>query len=154
MVRQEPIEFPGKIIIQEAKTAIWEAKNDTSCLALWSDGSKGGSGGAGVAVVWKNPGSPRWEVCRLTLGKNKEVLDAELWAISQALKIALKEISPKKAGRIMAYSDAQTAIKQLQETKSRADQALRIQIYKQARQLRTYGGEVIVRRIPIHSGVE
>ena len=154
VVHQKPMEFPGKIIIQEAKAAIWEAKNDTSCLALWSDGSKVESGGAGIAFVWKNPAFYRWEVCKTTLGENKEVLDAELWGISQALKIALKETTPKKVGRITVYSDAQMAIKQLQEAKSNAGQALRIQIYKQARQLRAYGGEVIVRWIPGHSGVE
>ncbi len=82
------------------------------------------------------------------------MLDAELWGISQALKIALKETTPKKAGRITVYSDAQMAIKQLQEAKSNVGQTLRIQIYKQARQLRAYGREVIVRWIPGHSRVE
>ena len=154
VVHQKPMEFPGKIIIQEAKAAIWEAKNDTSCLALWSDGSKVESGGAGTAVVWRNPASHRWEVYKTTLGENKEVLDAELWGISRALKIALKETTPRKAGRITVYSDAQVAIKQLRETKSKAGQALRIQIYEQARQLQAYGGEVIVRWIPSHSGIE
>lgn len=96
VIHQIPTEFPGKIIIQETKTAISEAKNDTSTLALWSDGSKVESGGAGAAVVWKNLTSHKWEVCRISLGKNKEILDAELWGISQALKIALKEITPRK----------------------------------------------------------
>lgn len=130
VVHQKPMEFPGKIIIQEAKAVIWEAKNDRSCLALWSDESKVELDGAGTAVVWKNPASHRWEVCKTTLGENKEVLDAELWGISQALKIALKETTPKKADRITVYSDAQMAIKQLQEAKSNVGQALRIQIYK------------------------
>ena len=34
VVHQKPMEFPGKIIIQEAKAAIWEAKNDISRLVL------------------------------------------------------------------------------------------------------------------------
>ncbi len=46
------------------------------------------------------------------------------------------------------------AIKQLRKTKSKAGQALKIQIYKQARQLRAYGGEVIVRWIPSYGGVD
>ena len=125
VIHQKPTEFPGKIIIQEAKTAISEAKNDTSTLALWSDGSKVESGGAGAAVVWKNLSSHRWEVRKITLGKNKEILDAELWGISQALKIALYEITPQKASRITVYSDAQTAIKQLQATNNKEGQALK-----------------------------
>ncbi len=48
------------------------------------------------------------------------MLNAELRGISQALKIALKETTPRKAGRITVYSDAQMAIKQRRETKSKA----------------------------------
>ena len=53
----------------------------------------------------------------------------------------------------LVFSDAQKAIKQLQETKSNAGQVLKIQIYKQARELRTHGGEVIDGWIPNHSGI-
>ncbi len=34
VMHQKPMELPGKIIIKEVKGAIWEAKNNTSCLAL------------------------------------------------------------------------------------------------------------------------
>ncbi len=51
VVHQKPMEFLCKIMIQEAKAVLWEAKNDTSCLALWSDGSKVESGGARTAAV-------------------------------------------------------------------------------------------------------
>lgn len=50
-----------------------------------------------------------------------------MWDISQALKIALTETAPKKAGRITIYSDAQSAIKQSQENKSNAGQVLKLQ---------------------------
>lgn len=77
-----------------------------------------------------------------------------LWVISQALKIALKEITPRKAGRITVYSDSQLAIKQLQATNNKEGQALISQIATQVRQLRSNGGEVIVQWIPSHSGIE
>ncbi len=91
MIHLKPVEFLGKIIIQESKVAIKEAKEDTSDLILWSDGSKGETGGAGAAVVWKDYLSYGWSTCKISLGKNKEILDAELWGISEALRIALKE---------------------------------------------------------------
>ena len=69
VIHQKPTEFSGKIIIQEAKTAISEAKKNTSTSALWSDGVKVESGGAGAAAVWKNPSSHRWEVRKITMGK-------------------------------------------------------------------------------------
>ena len=87
----KPAEFLGKIIIHEAKVAIKEAQEDRSDLTLWSDGSKGESGGAGAAVVWKSFPSHGSNTCKISSGKNKEILDAELWGISEALKIALKE---------------------------------------------------------------
>lgn len=87
------------------------------------------------------------------VGKNKEILDAELWGIPQALKMALKKISPQKTDRITVYSDAQLAIRQLQAT-NKEGQALITQITKQARQLQNNGGEVIVRWIASHSGIE
>lgn len=145
MIHLKPPEFPGKIVIQELKTAIEEAKKDTSDLALWSDGSKQESGGAGAAVVWKNSISHRWDVRKVSPGKNKEILDAELWGISEALKIALKENTSRKAGIITVFSDLQAAIKQLQESKSNAGQVLKIQFLKRAKQLQTHGGKLVVR---------
>lgn len=52
----------GKLLFKNQKTAIEEAQKDVSDLALWLDGSKLESGGAGAAVVWKNPVSHRWGV--------------------------------------------------------------------------------------------
>ena len=89
VIHLKPVEFLGKIIIQESKVAIKEAKEDTSDLILWSDGSKGEAGGAGAAVAWKSCLSYGWNTCKISLGKNKEILDAELWGISEALRIAL-----------------------------------------------------------------
>ena len=38
---------------------------------------------------------------------NKEILDAELWGISEALNIALKKNISRKACRITAFPDSQ-----------------------------------------------
>lgn len=38
---------------------------------------------------------------------NKEILDAELWGIFEALKIALKKNTSRKACRITVFSDSQ-----------------------------------------------
>lgn len=62
-------EFPGKIVVQESKTAKDEAQKDRSDLALWLEGSKLESGGSCAAAVWKNPASQRWDVCKISLGK-------------------------------------------------------------------------------------
>ena len=90
VIHLKPVEFIGKIIIQESKVAIKEAKEDMSDLIFWSDGSKREAGGAGAAVAWKIFLSYWWNTCKISLEKNKEILDRKLWVISEALKIALK----------------------------------------------------------------
>ena len=126
VIQFKPAEFSGRIIIQEPKLAIKEAKADLSDLILCSDGSKLQSGGAEAAVVWRNCLLHGWNTCKISLGKNKEILDAELWGISEALKIALKESTLRKARKITIYSDSQMALKQLQGSKNNAGQALKI----------------------------
>lgn len=147
-------EFPGKIVVQESKTAKDEAQKDRSDLALWLDGPKLESRGAGAAVELKSPASQRWDVCKISLGENKEVLDAELWGISEALKIALRVDISEKARRVTVFSDSQAVIKPLQGSKSNVGQALKVQIHNRARQLQTRGREVIVRWIPSDRGIE
>ncbi len=105
-------------------------------------------------MVWKNYPSHRWHVCKISLGNNKEILVAELWGVAESLKMVLKKNISRKARRITDFSNSQAAIKQLQGSKSKACQALKIQILKRARQLHTHGGELIVRWIPSHSGIE
>ena len=150
----KPVEFVGKIIIQKSKVAIKQPKEDISDLILWSDGSKREAGGASAAVAWKSFPSYGWNTCKISLGKNKEILDAELWGISEALKIALKENIVRRACRIIVYSDSQTALNQLQGSKSNTCQALRVQIFKRTKQLHTQGKELTVRWIPSHQGIE
>lgn len=158
--RVEPVvnlvdeKFPGRISIQEQAAAILEAQRDNSDLALWSDGSKLESGKVGAAVVWRNTAVDNWKSCKLALGKNKDVLDAELWGVSEALGIALRETAPRKAYKVTVFSDSQTAIRKIQATKSEAGQALRAQIVKRAKEPETSGREVTIRWVPSHSKIE
>ena len=65
----KPAEFLGKIITHETKVAIKKASEDILDLTLWSDRSKGESGGAGATVVWKSFPSHGWNTCKISLGK-------------------------------------------------------------------------------------
>ena len=51
---------------------------------IWTDGSRLDSGGVGAACVWLRHGS--WTGKRFYLGTNKEVSDAEIFAIYQVVK--------------------------------------------------------------------
>lgn len=60
------------------------------------------------------------------LGENKEILDAELWGIFEALKIAVNENTSGKADSITVFLDSQAVLKQLQGSQSDAGQALKV----------------------------
>ena len=147
-------EFLGQLFIQEPTTAILEAQRDKSDLALWSDGSRLESGKVGAAVVWRDAPADRWKSCKLALGKNKEVLDAELWGVSEALGVALRKTAPRKPYKVTVFSDSQTAIRKIQGSKTGPGQALKAQIVKRAKQLQSRGSEVTIRWVPSHSKIE
>lgn len=73
------------------------------------------------------------ERSQFPLGENKEILDAELWGISEALKIAGNDNTSGKADSITVFSDSQDVLKQLQGSQSDAGQALNVQIRDKAR---------------------
>lgn len=81
----EPVElvecvakFEGQVVIECPINALEKAKRDERGLVMWTDGSKLDQGNVGAAVCWKDETSNQWKEKSVFLGKNKEVLDAEL----------------------------------------------------------------------------
>ena len=52
---------------------------------MWTDGSRQDDSAVGAACVWRSP-KGGWTGRRFQLGKNKEVFDAEVFAVWQALR--------------------------------------------------------------------
>ena len=52
-------------------------------------------GQTAAAVCWEDKSAAKWKEKSIFMGKNKEILDAELWAISEALDIAKKIANPR-----------------------------------------------------------
>ena len=78
----EPVEkiipkfqFQGEIIVKCRKQAWEEATRYRTGLVMWTDASKLDQGNTGAAVCWKGN---QWKEKSIFLGKNKEILDAEL----------------------------------------------------------------------------
>ena len=91
----EPVEnlgsaapFPGEIVIEKKEKAIKQAKKYQVGTVVWTDGSKLDTGNVGAAVTWRDKNLDEWKERSLFLGKNKEILDAELWATAMALEAA------------------------------------------------------------------
>lgn len=107
--------FPGKILMEEKTRATDFTKGDRADFTLLCYGSKLDQGGAGAAVVWKeNRQDNEWIKQKITLGKNKKIFDAEVWGISEAVKIAENKCSrAQQPLAISIFCDSQTAINRL-----------------------------------------
>lgn len=65
---------------------------DSASRFFWTDGSRQDSGRTEASVAWYNPW---WKMWKTFLFTNKEVFDAELYAIREALRVALWERQTK-----------------------------------------------------------
>ena len=122
--------FPGKICIEEKCKAIEIAKkaDDRADLILWCDGSKLDQGETGAAVIWKLDNE--WLTQKVTLGKNKEIFDAEMWGISEVVKIVEQMCLKTQQPLIISiFCDSEHAINRLKVFDCSASQALKTQIY-------------------------
>ena len=99
----------GEVIIQEEEQVLKEAKLERDGLVLWTDGSRKEDEWVGCAVVWKEEG--RWSKRRVHQGRQKEAFDAEMYAMSEAMKIADENAETEKITRVMVFTDSQATLK-------------------------------------------
>ena len=84
-------------------------------------------------------------------GKNREVFDAELWGVSDALRIAEEQ---GRTGAICVYPHSQAAIKSTQKNERKGGQALVQQIIRHAHSLANNGSPVEIRWVPGPAGMD
>jgi len=102
----------AKVIIQDEKQALKEAKLKRDGLVFWTDGSIKEDEWVGCGVVWEEEG--RWNKRRVHLGQQKEAFDAEMHAMSEAKKIADEMAGKKKVTRVMVFTDSQATLGRIQ----------------------------------------
>lgn len=142
-----------QLIIEPPEKAIRDAKNPQTGKVFWTDGSKLESRKSGAGVVWKDSQTDKWQQKRHYLGTRKEPYDAELWALSDALEIALQETRYTHDMTISISTDSKAAIENIKVAKS-GGLAVRDLIYQHAEKLQTNGYSVILRWVPSHSNIE
>lgn len=70
------------------------------------------------------------------MGSNKEIFDAEMWAISEAFRISEKTTrQAQEPWVINIFCDSQSIINNLRECNFGAGQALKLQSYQKAQEL-------------------
>ena len=95
---------PGQCVILEEGPALDNARDwyVNAWETIWTDGSRLEDGRVGAACVWRTrEGS--WEGKRFHLGDNKEVFDAEVFAICQELRAF--ESRGRSGRRFAVFSD-------------------------------------------------
>jgi len=99
----------GEVIIQDEEQVLEEAKLERDGLVLWTDGSRKEDEWVGCAVVWDE--ETRWKKRRVHLGRQKEAFDAEMSAMSEALKIPDEMAEEKKVTRVTVFMDSQATLR-------------------------------------------
>lgn len=135
-------------------------------LSFWTDGSKLENNRTGTGVVWKMEDNT-WHTRKVYLGKNKEVIDAELYGIDQALEIALRAGRPRarptsqatrqylaQIQKINVWSDSKSAIMRIEHVRPGPGQWLARRIHENAKKLQELGISVNVRWAPGHTNIE
>ena len=67
-------------MVVKKEEALRTAKEWNLPHTVWTDGSRQEDGAVGAACVWRSP-EGGWTGRRFHLGKNKEVFDAEVFAV-------------------------------------------------------------------------
>ena len=73
--------FKADIIVRCKKRALEEARKNQPGLVVWKDGSKLDQGQLAAAICWEDKFTGQWKRRSVFLGKNKEIVNANLWAI-------------------------------------------------------------------------
>ena len=124
----------------------WREHNTT----VWTDGSRMENGAVGAAAVYKERDA--WRGAGTYLGRNKEVFDAEVFAIHQALHIINDR--DESNTEYTVFSDSQAAISRVQHDRTGRGQALAIATIRTARAITDRGNNITLRWTPSHAGVE
>ena len=89
------------IVVEKKEEALRTAKEWDRPDTVWTDGSRQEDGAVGAACVWRSPEEGGSTGRRFQLGTNKEVFDAEVFAIWQALRVLEQE---KRAAAAIPFS--------------------------------------------------
>ncbi len=158
----EPVEImevdrlSGKIVIQPKKNAFEDARKYRTGLVMWTDGSKldHGTGRVGAAICWKEKTLDSWKEKSIFLSKNKEILDAELWVILEALDIVAKETQNMTNAPVTIFCEPQEALRAIEHLPShKRNRFLRGSIYEKTKKLESNKHHVTIRWIPSHLGL-
>jgi ribonuclease HI len=144
--------FPGVITIDEAGPALETARLWRASDTIWTDGSRFDNGRVGAACVWQTPGPGGWRGRRFFLGTNKEVFDAETFAIYQALRVF--EERSESGHEFTIFSDSTAAIRRMRSDSLGPGQQWARAGIEVGSRITARGNTINIRWVPSHQKVE
>jgi len=142
----------AKVIIQDEEQALKEAKLERGGLVFWTDGSRKENERVGCAVVSEMEG--RWKKRRVHLGRQKEAFDDDIYAMSEAMKIADEMAKKKEVTRVTVVMDSQATLGRIRSDEPGPVQVLVLQTMNWADALARKNIQVEYRWVPAHKGIE
>ena len=116
---------------------------------IWIDGSRLEDGRVGAACVWQTSGG--WDGRCFHLRDNKEVFDAETYAIAQALNILDRR--QEKGRRYTVFVDSTSAIDRIMTDGIGPAQSFGVAAIEGCTRVMARNNKVTVRWVPAHHGV-
>jgi ribonuclease HI len=152
-VPKEGLELKGTVHVQNEETAKNTAFgwDEQERLTFWTDGSRQENKSVGAAVVWLDGQNGDYHRKGTYLGNNKEIFDAELFALGEAVKHAAREA--EDARNITIFTDSQATLTRIQDDTEGPGQALTRRIIAWEKEIIDSGREIEYRWCPGHAGV-
>ena len=148
-VLSESKTFPGLCEIAPEAQAFETAREWRAQGTIWTDGSRFDDGKVGAACAWQTEDG--WTGRLFHLGNNKEVFDAEIFAIYQALKVF--ETREQTGRKYAVFSDSQAAIRRAATDTVRPGQQWARAIMEVADRVIARGNEISIIWVLAHRGV-
>ena len=136
--------FLGRIIVEERAGALTTANELRRRDTVWTEGSRLNSSKVRAACVWQSPGG--WTGRRSHLGSNKEVFDAGVFAIYNALRAV--DQRQESCHRYAVFVDSTSAIDRVRTDAIGLGQRLEVCDRVLARE------NVNIRWVPTHHGIQ
>ena len=142
--------FQGEVHVAQEEEALQVAREWTDLeRTVWTDGSRLESGRVGAAWAWWQEGG--WRGDGSFIGTNKEVFDAEVYALLEAIRLLNNR--GETGASYTVFSDSQAAIFRLLHEECGPAQALARAAIDASRELRSRGSDITIRWTPSHRGV-
>ena len=148
---EEGKRFGGRIVVEKKEEDLRTAKEWDRPNTVWTDGSRQEDGAVGAACIWRSP-EGGWTGRRFQLGKNKEVFDAEVFAVWQALRAL--ERRNERDREYTIFADSTSAITRVRDNARGPGQRFGVAAIEVETRLTAAGNRVIIRWVPAHAGAE